>query len=86
MFDLKSAIDAANVTLMELATMTGIHYTTLSRATNGLHLSDDQTKRVKQALRVALRKAENAAARERAKLSPSKRVSAESASEQIPAA
>jgi transcriptional regulator with XRE-family HTH domain len=71
--ELKNAIDAANLTLAELGEATGIHYTTLSRATNGLALSAEQERRVQVALRAALKRAESAAARERAKLMPAKR-------------
>jgi transcriptional regulator with XRE-family HTH domain len=71
MTELRSALKAAGLTLDELATATGIHATTLSRATNGLRLSAEQDHAVRKALRAALKKAETAAARERERLSES---------------
>jgi transcriptional regulator with XRE-family HTH domain len=69
MIELRSALKASGLTLHELAEATGIHATTLSRATNGLRLSDEQEHAVRKALRAALKKAEAAAARERERLS-----------------
>jgi transcriptional regulator with XRE-family HTH domain len=76
MTELRNALKASGLTLDELADATGVHATTLSRATNGLHLRPDQERRVRAALRAALRKAEANAARERAKLAPSKAATA----------
>ena len=76
MNELRSALKTSGLTLDELAAATGIHATTLSRATNGLRLSAEQERRVKAALRAALKKAEANAARERAKLAPSKAATA----------
>jgi transcriptional regulator with XRE-family HTH domain len=75
--ELRSAIKASGLTLEELASKCGVHATTLSRATNGLRLSDAQEHAVRKALRAALKQAEVAAARERAKLMPSTKSQAE---------
>jgi hypothetical protein len=51
--ELKAAIRAANVTLEMLSAVTGIHYTTLSRAQNGLVLSARHQRAITKALKAA---------------------------------
>lgn len=59
--ELKAAMRAANVTLAQLAEMTQIHETTLSRACSGLILTGDKPMRIREALKVASKRAEKAA-------------------------
>lgn len=52
--DLRRLLSASGLSLEDLGTATGIHATTLSRACNGLRLSDDHNRRIATALADAL--------------------------------
>jgi transcriptional regulator with XRE-family HTH domain len=59
--ELKLAVQAANITLEELAEATGLHASSLSRAQHGLELPASQQLAIRKALRSASKKAAEAA-------------------------